>query len=59
MVTLAGRSPITNRTEIVTIYTTQMRSGELFYVATVAPENEMNSYSYAFNNLISSFRFND
>lgn len=59
MVTLAGRSPITNRTEIVTIYTVQMRTGELFYVATVAPENEMNSYSYAFNNLISSFRFND
>ncbi|MEP6922963.1 MAG: M48 family metalloprotease, partial [Pyrinomonadaceae bacterium] len=40
--TLAGRSPITNQTEIVTIYTTQLRDGTLLYIATVAPQNEAN-----------------
>ena len=59
VITLSGRSPVTNRTEIVTIYTSQMQSGETFYIATVVPDGESNSYSYAFNSLINSIRFND
>lgn len=57
--TLAGRSPITNRTEVVTIYTTMMRNGELFYLATVVPEDETNAYSNAFRNMLNSIRLND
>jgi hypothetical protein len=56
---LAGRSPITNRTEIATVYTTQLRNGSLLYVVTVTPENESGSYNSAFNNLIRSIRLND
>ncbi len=55
---LSGRSPLTNRNETVTVYTTQLRSGDLFYVITVAPENEAASYNSAFRNLLASIRLN-
>ncbi|MBK6749525.1 MAG: M48 family metalloprotease [Acidobacteria bacterium] len=58
-IALSGRSPVTNRVEIVTIYTTMLNSGELFYVATVAPEAESSAYSNAFRNMINSIRFNE
>lgn len=56
---LAGRSPVTGQTEIVTIYTTLMRDGNLMYVATVAPQAESGSYNRAFGSIISSMRIND
>ncbi|MBA2380285.1 MAG: M48 family metalloprotease, partial [Blastocatellia bacterium] len=46
--TLSGTSPVTRRVEVVTIYTTQLRNGELFYVAAVAPQNETSRYNNAF-----------
>jgi hypothetical protein len=55
---LSGRSPVTGRTEIVTIYTTQLRSGELFYAATVVPETDSSRYSTAFRTMINSIRLN-
>ena len=58
-VMLAGRSPITNRNEVTTIYTTYLRNGQLFYVVTVAPENEAASYNNAFRNMLRTLRFND
>jgi len=57
--TLSGRSPVTNRNEIVTIYTTLLSSGDLLYVATVAPEAEASSYAPAFRNIVNSVRLND
>ena len=57
--TLAGASPITGRNEVVEIYTTQFRNGQLFYAVTVAPEDEANRYAYAFRNVLTSIRFND
>ena len=57
--TLSGRSPITGRTEIVTMYTTQLRNGQLLYVGMVAPENESSSYNNTFRNLLRSIRLND
>lgn len=56
---LSGRSPITGRNEVVTIYTTQLRDGSLFYVAMVAPEQEASSYNNAFRNIVRSLRLND
>jgi predicted Zn-dependent protease len=56
---LSGRSPLTNQNEVVTVYTTQLRSGGLFYVVTVAPQNESSNYNAAFRNLIRSLRLND
>ncbi|MCY7345390.1 MAG: M48 family metallopeptidase [Pyrinomonadaceae bacterium] len=56
---LSGRSPLTNRNEIATVYTTQLRNGELFYIVAVSPENESSSYNAAFRNMIRSIRLND
>ena len=57
--TLSGRSPITGNTEIVTIYTAQLRGGNLLYVATVAPDNEAARYDRAFQNVLNSIQLTD
>lgn len=57
--TLSGRSPVTNETENVTIYTTQLRNGQLLYVAAVSPSSQSSSYNNAFRNMINSIRLND
>ncbi len=56
---LSGRSPVTNRTEVVTIYTTTLRNGGLLYIATVVPEAESASYSPAFRAMLNSMRLSD
>ena len=56
---LSGRSSITGRTEVVTVYTAQLRSGDLFFVATVSPEPEANRYNSVFRNMVSSIQLND
>ncbi len=56
---LSGRSPVTGRTEIVTIYTAQLNSGDLVYLVTVAPGNESSAYASAFRNLLSSIRLTE
>jgi Zn-dependent protease with chaperone function len=58
-IVLSGRSPLTNRTEVTTVYTTQLRNGDLFYVITVTPQNESGSYNAAFRNLVRTIRLND
>jgi hypothetical protein len=55
---LAGRSPLTGRNEIVTVYTTSLRGGGLFYIVTVTPQDESSTYNYAFRNMIRSIRLN-
>ncbi len=57
--TFSGTSPITNRTEVVTLYTTQMSDGNLFYLITVVPQNESSSYNRAFSTMIRSVKIND
>jgi Zn-dependent protease with chaperone function len=57
--TLSGRSPITGRVETVFIVTTMLRSGDLFYMAAVAPGEEWSSYQPAFNNIIRTLQLND
>ena len=58
-IVLAGTSPVTNRTEVVTVYTTQLRNGDLLYFETVVPESEARSYDATFRNMIRSIRLND
>lgn len=58
-ITLAGRSPVTGNTEVATVYTTQLRDGTLFYVVTVAPENESSRYYTAFRNMLRSISLRD
>jgi len=56
---LSGRSPVTNRTETATVFTTQLSNGSLLYIIAIAPENESGSYNTAFRNMIRSIRLND
>ncbi|HEY0426598.1 MAG TPA: M48 family metallopeptidase [Pyrinomonadaceae bacterium] len=58
-IALSGRSPITGRNEIATVYTTMLSNGDLFYIVTVSPENEATSYNNAFRNMIRSIRLSD
>ena len=58
-IVLAGTSPVTNRTELVTVYTTMMRNGDLLFINTVVPENETRSYNTAFRNMLNSLRLTD
>jgi hypothetical protein len=57
--TLSGRSPITGRVENVFIVTTMLRSGDIFYMAEVAPSDEWSTYRPAFDNIIRSLQLND
>jgi hypothetical protein len=59
LTTLSGRSPVTGRNEVVTIYTVPMRSGDLLYVAAVAPSDEAFRYNSAFRTMVNSIRLND
>ncbi len=56
--TLAGRSPVTGRNEIVEIYTTFLRNGSLFYLVNVAPQDEYRNYQQAFREMIRSIQLN-
>ncbi|HWP44765.1 MAG TPA: M48 family metallopeptidase, partial [Blastocatellia bacterium] len=42
--TLSGVSGVTGRTEVVNVYTTMLRGGDLFYVITVSPRDQYGSY---------------
>ena len=56
---LSGRSPVTGRTEVVTVYTTQLSDGRLFYADMVAPQEDTYRYSNAFRNMLNSIQIND
>jgi beta-barrel assembly-enhancing protease len=56
--TLSNRSEATGQTEIVTVYTTLLRNGELFYMISVAPQNEYNRYQGTFQTILKSIRLN-
>ncbi len=58
-VTLSGRSPVTGSDETVTVYTAQLRSGDLFYAATVVPASETYRYRNAFRSILNSIQLND
>jgi hypothetical protein len=55
---LAGRSNLTGRNEIVTVYTTLLRDGNLFYFVTVTPQTESGRYNAAFSNVLRSLQIN-
>ncbi len=56
--TLAGRSPATGRSEVVTIHTALLRDGSLFYLITVAPNEELSAYERVFQNILQSIALN-
>lgn len=56
--TLTGRSPITGVNERVTIVTTTLGNGQVFYMAAVSPQNEYGTYQRAFNDILRSLQLN-
>ena len=54
---LAGRSPVTGRTELVTVLTSSLGNGELFYLASIVPEEESRNYDPVFQRIVNSLRF--
>jgi Zn-dependent protease with chaperone function len=57
-ISLAGRSPVTGRVEVVNVYTTMLRNGLLFYVINVAPRDDYGQYQRAFNTMVRSVSLN-
>jgi predicted Zn-dependent protease len=57
-ISLAGTSPVTGRSEIVNVYTTNLSNGWLFYVINVAPKDDYPQYQRAFNDLVRSITLN-
>ncbi len=53
---VAGPSTVTGVTEIDVIYITADADGKLFYLITMAPEDEFGNYGRAFEQMISSLR---
>ena len=53
---VAGPSTVTGVTEIDVIYTTAAVDGKLFYLITVVPEDEAQSYQATFEHIVGSLR---
>jgi len=56
---LSGRSPVTGQTEIVTVVTTMLRDGSIFYMNYVTPQYDQRNYRDAFNQILRSIQLND
>ena len=59
LITFDNTNEATGRPEIVNIVTTQLRSGELFYMITVSPTDEYQNYQNTFSRILRSIRLND
>lgn len=53
---VSGPSTVTGVTEVDTIYTTATSDGRLFYLITIAPEDELKVYQPAFEQIVGSVR---
>jgi hypothetical protein len=49
----------TGQRENVTLITTQLRNGDVFYMIAVAPQSEARSFTNAFNTILRSTRLSD
>ncbi|HZB45550.1 MAG TPA: M48 family metallopeptidase [Pyrinomonadaceae bacterium] len=56
---LTGRSPITGQNETVTLITTMLSDGNVFYMAAVAPTGEYRNYQRTFDDILRSLQIND
>jgi acyl-coenzyme A synthetase/AMP-(fatty) acid ligase len=56
---LSGRSPITGKTERVTLYTRALPDDHIIYMACVAAGRAVSSVERACNRMVQSLRIND
>ncbi|HKP45926.1 MAG TPA: M48 family metallopeptidase [Pyrinomonadaceae bacterium] len=57
--TLRNTNEATGRAETITVITTRLRNGQLFYMIAVAPNTDFNSFQSAFGNILRSIQLND
>lgn len=57
--TLSNVNEATGQAETVTLITTQLRNGDLFYMIAVAPQNDAGTFQSAFRNILNSVQLND
>ncbi|HEV2885025.1 MAG TPA: M48 family metallopeptidase [Pyrinomonadaceae bacterium] len=57
--TLTNVNEATGQRETVTVVTTQLRNGQLFYMIAVAPDNEAGAFQTAFRNVLRSIQISD
>ena len=57
--TLNNVNEATGQPETITVVTTQLRNGQLFYMIAVAPNRDFNSFQSAFRNILRSVQLND
>ena len=58
-ISLSNVSEVTGRPEIVTVYTTMLRSGGLFYLIAVAPQDEVQNYQTTFLGILRTVELSD
>jgi Zn-dependent protease with chaperone function len=58
-VSLTNVSEMTGRPEVVTVYTTMLRNGDLFYLIAVAPQDQVQDYQRTFMAIVGTVDLND
>ena len=58
-VTLAGRSPVTGREERITLFTRELSDGHIIYCLLIAPGEDYQELTPAFQRMIASLRVNE
>ena len=56
---LSNVSELTGRPELITVYTTMLRNGDLFYLIAVAPQDEIQDYQRTFMAVVGTVDLND
>jgi len=56
---LSNMNEATGQPEVITIVTTQLRNGQLFYMIAVSPQNEYGNYQSTFSNILRSLQLNN
>ena len=59
LITLDNVNEATGRPEIVSVVTTQLRNGDLFYMIAVSPTEDYRTYQNTFSTIMRSLRLND
>jgi Zn-dependent protease with chaperone function len=59
LITLDNVNEATGGAEIINVVTTQLRSGELFYMIAVSPRDDYRTYQNTFLTIVRSLRLND
>ena len=59
LITFDNVNEATNRAETISLVTTQLRDGELFYMISVSPSDEYRNYQSTFSRILGSLQLND